>query len=234
MGNKKKIGVRVDEDVYERFVSFVEDTHGRTHGVIGSELESALLNYMNGDEGDALRRIEEDVSSINAGVADLVQRIDRIERQAEGVEADGGGGTLSNARTHTHTTDVDEDDTFDEPPGPKAPKSTKVEYLFDDFDLPADAMVTRVAAIRKKIDKTWSFGDRATEDLVERFFDKYHAKAVRIGVYGDFEYVAIGKTIDDRDAAIDDFADGHDEEISIAQENDEHVEGADVFGVVDA
>lgn len=238
MGSKKKIGVRVDEDVYERFVSFVEDTHGRTHGVIGNELERALRQYMESTEGgDPVTRIEDDVASINASVADLVQRIDRIERKAEGVEADGRGGTLSNTASHTHTPTaeperattpvVDEDDT-DDVPNAKAPKSEKAAYVFASLDV--DGIVLHPNVLRTKIDKTWSFGERATDDLVERIFERYHAKAVQKEGDGDNWQVALGKSPEDREDAIDDF--GNDEPVFVAEKDGTHVEGSGVFDVV--
>jgi len=241
MGSNKKIGVRIDEDLWKRFVSHVDDTHGRTHGVVGSELERAILNYIEGDDTDALQRIEDDVSSINASVADLVQRIDRIERQVEGAESDGGGGTLFR-RLHTHTDDPhtstveddtdDEDDdaSDDEKPHAKAPKSAKVKWYVNHV-VPELPIVAPAKAFRSWIDDAWSFGERAADDILRRVFDRYHAKAVKRNADDAWE-VVIAATESDRDDRIDDY--GSDVEMVYVKQNEHgtHVEGADVADVV--
>ena len=220
MGNKTQPGVRVDEDLYERFKQDAKERLGDRRGVVGAALERAMRNHIDGDEKAAMRRIEQDVASINAGVADLVQRIDRIEREAEGVHVDGGtGGTLSAPRSHTHTDtdqragrdDVESDDEGEDPddlskPDAKAPKAKKAEYVFEDLDV--DGIVTPPAVFDKKVSKAWGFGDRATDDIRKRVFERYHAEAVSVD--GSSWKVAVGKTEDDRDDAILDWLDGQD------------------------
>jgi len=234
MGSKKKIGVRIDEDLWERFVNHVDDTHGRTHGVVGSELERAILNYIEGDDTDALRRIEDDVSSINASVADLVRRIDRMEQQAEGVEADGGGGAVSR-RSHTHTdgphTSTVEDDTDnegdDEKPHPKAPKSAKVEW-YANQTVPELPIAAPAKAFRAWVDEAWSFGERAGDDILRRVFDRYHAKAVKRDPDDAWE-VVIAATRDKRETKIDQYGAEDGVVYVMEYESGTHVEGADVF-----
>jgi len=218
MGNKTQPGVRVDEDLYERFKQDAKERLGDRRGVVGAALERAMRNHIDGGEEAAMRRIEEDVASINAGVADLVQRIDRIEREAEGVHADGGaGGTLSTPDAHTHTDSErragrdaaegvgETEDTDDlSKPDAKAPKASKAKFVFE--DLGVDSIVTPPAVFDKKVSKAWGFGDRATDDIRERVFEQYHAEAVSVD--GSTWQVAVGKTEADRDDAIADWLDG--------------------------
>jgi hypothetical protein len=240
MGKRIQAGARIDKDVYERFKEHVQERYGDRRGAVGKEMERALENYMAaGDSDDPLRRIEDDVASTKAAVADLVMRIDEIEQAADGVEADGGGGTLSNPASHTHTaprtptaeadTDAEDGDAFDEAPHAKAPKSDKAAYVFASLDV--DGIVLHPNVLRTKIGKTWSFGDRATEDLVERIFDRYHAKAVQ-GEESSTWQVALGKTPENREAAIDDFGENK-EAVYVAEQDGTHAEGGIVIDVVD-
>lgn len=76
MTNRDPLGWRVDPQVREEFREFVADKHGKTHGKLGEELESAMREYM---DDTRLARME--------------QKLDDIQ------------GTLSeNSDTHTHDT----------------------------------------------------------------------------------------------------------------------------------
>lgn len=237
MSDKVQPGGRIDPDVWERFKKFVEQKHGRTRGVVGRELENALENHMKGSNPtEPIHRIEDDVATMKAQIA-------RIQ-DAVTVESDGGSSVIpdsaadpaptpSNDASHTHT-----DDTFDrleaghpttdDVPNAKAPKSEKAAYVFASLDV--DGIVLHPNVLRTKIDKTWSFGERATDDLVERIFERYHAKAVQKEGDGDRWQVALGKSIEDREDAIDDWE--QDEPVYVAEQDGREAEGADVFDVV--
>ena len=210
MGNDTTQPTTIDADLYRRFKKYVEDKHGQTRGVLREELESALRNHLNAENPrDPLARIENDVATIKAQLA----------------ESDGGevvpepcgppSTTNDDAHTHTDTTsraarDDDEaddaGDTADEvtKPGAKATKARKVEYVFESLANP-DAIVIPPAVIDTKVDKAWGFGDRATDDIRDRIFDRYHAEAVSKG--GATWEVALGRTEDARDTAIDEWQD---------------------------
>lgn len=232
MGSKKKIGVRVDEDLWDRFKKYVEDKHGRTRSVTASEVETALRNHLEADNPtEPITRIEHDIATIKAVLAD------------ERADADGGDATIADPPApsepdHTHTpndhtydderppqTDAHVADetskpqtstetnasTSDDVPHDKATKGTKAAYVFDQFDGSpgVDGVVIPPAAIDKKIDKIWGFGPRAADPLRRKVFDKYHATAVATDEdgWGDGDaFVALGETPEDVDDAIDAWA----------------------------
>jgi hypothetical protein len=224
MGSKTKIGVRIDEDLWEAFTAWVDDKHGRTHGTTGNELEHALREYMDSDDSGAVERIEDDIASINRNTADLVKRIDRLERQAEGVEADGGGATLSTADTHTHTSrtaDVQQD--TDKPSG-KASTAKKAAWVWNE-KVPETPIVISPNAFVKWVDDAWGFGDRARDRLLRQVFDEYHALGVKAERSSTWQ-VVVAETEAARDDKIEDqFEDA----AFVLQDDGEHVEGSDVF-----
>lgn len=113
MGRKKKIGVRVDDKLWERFKKQVQKKYGRTKGVTGSELETAIRNHVEADNAtEPISRIENDVSNLNRQLAELKDAL---------VESDGSGRpteptphepprTPSTPAAHTHTEEVVEDE----------------------------------------------------------------------------------------------------------------------------
>lgn len=205
--DKTQMGTRVDEDVYNRFKKYVENKHGRTRGVLSHEVEKALEAYISGEfPDDRLARIENDVATIKANLA----------------EADGGEVAVpeptptpstDDAHTQTHREpsastgteyEVDTDDTSK--PNEKAPKSAKVEYLFDDMTTDP-SLIIHPNALRNRIDGLWGFGERATNDLIDLTYKRFNAKPVR-EKGGETWYVALGRTDDDREDGIDEWAQG--------------------------
>jgi hypothetical protein len=173
-GEKKKIGVKVDSAVYDRFVNFVEEKHGTRRGVLGMELEKAMRNRMDSrNEDDLLREISEDVK--------------RIKDTA--VEADGGSPALE-ARTHTQEHTREDKNNEREKPPSKAPTGKKVEFLFETFVNDEGEFDRR--QIEKHITQYYDFGDRTVEKyaekVVERIADEFevyqHPKNKSIYAYG--------------------------------------------------
>ena len=81
MTEREKVGVRVDADVWRKFRDFVHETHGKTRGKLGKEVERALIEYMDNDRASRLE-----------------QEHERIEKKLDTVLA-----TLSERpTTHTH------------------------------------------------------------------------------------------------------------------------------------
>lgn len=229
MSGKIQPGGRIDRDVWKRFRDYVESKHGRTRGVLGQELEEALLNHLEAENPtEPVRRIENDVATVKAQIAEL---------QSQLADPDGGqtvpvadrGPTPSRERSHTHTADHDEraatDDGTVPKPGPKAPKSEKVDYIFE--QLPGGStVVIPPRTVDKKIDDAWGFGNRATDDIRARLFDQFHAEAVSVD--GASWQVAIGETPDARDAVIRDWHDDP-EEVKIVPED--KFDGFDDHGI---
>lgn len=224
MSDKVQPGGRIDRDVWERFTEWVEDKHGRTRGVTGKELEDALENHISGSNPtEPIHRIENDVATVKAQIARLEDAV---------VDADGGEAVTpprpsSDVNTHTHTDDsssqvadefdrlesghpstddqdaADGDDETVSKPGRKGSKSKKAAFVFDKMSGDGGIVVSP-KAIEKIIDSEWAFGDRATSDIVDRIFAKYHAEAVN---KGSAWFVAIASTPEARDAAINEWQD---------------------------
>jgi len=215
MGSKKKIGVRIDEGLWEEFKSYVERRHGRTRGVTADEVETALRNHLNADHPtDALARIENDVATIKAQLSEV-----------DGGEAVAPVSKNSKVDAHTHRP-TGTDAAADEKPHAKAPKSEKVEWYMN-HKVPELPIVAPAEAFRSWVDEAWSFGERAGDDILRRVFDRYHAKAVKRDAEGAWE-VVIAATRDERESQINQYM-PEDGVIYILQNEDgTHVEGPDV------
>lgn len=148
----------VDEALYEQFKQFVRDHHGQVRGSLRDELETAMRERMNAANGpDRLERIEADLATLKAAVVE--------------VEADGGTDTLDDD-LHTHTPTDTEDEDVDDPPHPKASRAEKAAWLAGQFPhADGDTQIAR-AALAGKVEAHYSFGDRATEALVEATADR--------------------------------------------------------------
>ena len=219
--NRTKIGPKVDERVYERFVNHVEEKHGMTRGVLGMEVENALRRYMEVPEDErVLSKVSRDLDVI---------------KDAVGAEADGGRVVADEAdpagsdAAHTHTESVctNDDIDTDEVPHKKASKADKADYIFDAVTVDVDGLVVNANVFRKKISDTWGFGDRATGDIIRQICDRYHAKAVR-KADDDMWSFAVGRTEQDRDEALGDFA--GDEDIEVLNDaSGSHAVGAKAY-----
>jgi len=71
---EKQIGVRVSEELWNRFRQDVQDRHGAIRGHLKHEVESALREYMDashgGDVNDRLTRIESELETIRGSVVE--------------------------------------------------------------------------------------------------------------------------------------------------------------------
>jgi len=190
MSEKVKIGVRVDKQKWQQFRNYVQERHGRTRGVLGSELESAMQQRMSGEyPNDQLSRIENDVATLKAIVAE--------------VEADGGESVAMLSEqdsTHTHRNGTSKEpsenvaysskDGSDTPgtkaessggesgdsvtkgkPHPKSTRGEKVEWLANQFELGDDAQLHR-RVVKKKIEDAYSFKGDTVDELAELVIDE--------------------------------------------------------------
>jgi hypothetical protein len=170
------VGATVDKQIYDRFVTYVEEKHAKKRGVLGMELERAMRRHMDRPEDeDVLTKISEDLGEI---------------KEAVGAHGDGGKATARvESRTHTQT----EQDayTYEDPggeerdaptkPGAKAATQDKVSYLLEtfvskngdgtegEFILPDD--------VDAHISENYDFGDRTVrkyrDKLIERLKKEY-------------------------------------------------------------
>lgn len=119
MTDRKKVGVRVDADVWEAFREDVKARKGQTRGVLGDELEAAIRQYLG----------EDHVSSAN----DRLQRVERIVTHLADdrglAVADGVGvGAPSDGETHTRAPSRI-DAAAEEKPAPNAATEKKIRYF---------------------------------------------------------------------------------------------------------
>lgn len=114
MGKQVQPGAKVDEETYERFRQFVRDSHGKTRGSLGDELELAMKQRMEDANGpDRLARIENDLATLKAQLADA--------------ESDGGTATPTpRAEPNTHARDT-------EKPAANQPRDEKYRYLIGEL-----------------------------------------------------------------------------------------------------
>jgi hypothetical protein len=153
MTEKVKIGVRIDEQLWEDFRTYVEETRQRSRGVLGEEVEIALEERMFGEnQSDSITRIEDDVATIKAMLA----------------ESDGGAApTVSDDDVHTHTPN--------EKPAANAPRSEKIDYLIDEYIFLEGGSMTK-SALKEKIKQEYGFEDRTLKSYCERILSKIDAK----------------------------------------------------------
>ena len=173
MGNDEIQPTRIDKDEYLAFKQWVQDTFGKTRGHLSTEIENALREYRQPDnEAESLTRIEQDIATIKAQLADA--------------EADGGVDATpaapSSGSTHTRTPDV-------QPPA-NAPRAKKVEYLIDQkYD--RDGGSIRPDTIKKDVEDMYGFDDRTSPKYIQPVIDaldaKWHPNNSEILVWGELE-----------------------------------------------
>ena len=160
MSDRKKVGVRVDGSLWERFRQDVENRKGQTRGVLGDELENAIREYLHDESTPTERRIE--------------KRIERIERAVGAAPTDGGLDTLDEPR-HTHTPSRLQ---VDSKPSANAATEKKVAYLAEcvlDKEVPNTREMTMVprARIIEVVKDEYGFrsdtAQRYVDQLVEYF-----------------------------------------------------------------
>lgn len=156
MGKKTQPGGRVDKATYERFVNYVENKYGSRKGHLGKELERAMEDRMAADNGDQLVRIENDVATIKAMLADA--------------EADGGVAPP----TRSDGQDTPAPDSG-KPPA-NATRDKKIDYLIDQFFNRFNRETGECTPddIREVVQREYAFKEQTLDDYVE-------AIAMRIG-----------------------------------------------------
>ena len=170
--NREKIGARVDEDLWERFRQFVQDHHGRTRGVLSRELENAIREYIQDENTqDRLVRIEDDVATIRAMLAD--------------VDADGGTPVpdLSDADSRTHAgpgdttsaTDAQAGIEVTKPPA-NASRAQKVDWLVDRIERTYETQEISPGDLRDVIRDEYGFQDRTVDDYYDLLVDELNAE----------------------------------------------------------
>lgn len=170
--DRTQVGAEVDADEYERFKQYVRDTHGSVRGNLGREIENALREYRTSERDGQLTRMENDVATIKAMLADG--------------QSDGGnpGPHPSDGATHARTrnthadaaADPDVPSTQSNPPSKppaNAPRSRKESYLRQTFFAESVDGMSEVAIeteLRDLIEREFGFGDRTADDYVDELY----------------------------------------------------------------
>ena len=182
MGQKKKVGARVDGDLWHAFKQFVKDRHGQVRGSLSDELEQAIQDRMDAERGpDRLQRIEEQTSHMNRQLSELADRI----------EAD--GGTSATARSAPARGGA-EPSTRD-PPAPNQPRSKKAAFVADVIRDRAPEQTFTRPAVRHVVNDTYSFNDEATDAMVDAVMRDLGAEPDPID---DEPSIAWGDTLEER------------------------------------
>lgn len=155
----------IDRAEYEAFRAFVKETHGKVRGNLKRELENALREYRQPeDTTDQLTRIENDLATLKAQVAD----------------AESDGGTVA---TTTDTTPSDPETTRPRNSGKPAanqPRHEKVAYLVgrlcDVESTKRDSGETTREAIREVIQTEYNFADGTAADYTDDILNALDAE----------------------------------------------------------
>jgi hypothetical protein len=144
----------IDADEYEQFRSFVADVHGRVRGHLATELENALREYRESYYGgDRLKRIEDDIATIKANVADA--------------EADGGAAPQAASEANsTRPRDSGK-------PAANQPRGVKLDYLIDEFT--EDSGTFHTNALRNIIDEEYGFAAETTDEYIDLIIERLDA-----------------------------------------------------------
>jgi len=171
MGHDRQQPTPIDRDEYERFREFVKDVHGSVQNNLRQEMENALREYRQDyyDQDDPLTRIESDVAEIRAMVP-------------EGKAESDGGATVETPHTRAQPVKPDEPVEFDgERPEPNQPLAERAKWLLSDFNWrPKETLPEQ--AIRTKIQKEYTLGERSTESMVKSIREQMRQYREEAGV----------------------------------------------------
>lgn len=170
MGNRRQ-PTPIDEDVYERFKNFVEDVHGSTRGHLRGEIENALEQYRKGfyDQADATARIEDDVATTKALVADLHEQI------AE-AESDGGSVTPTRPDSDDEHTRAHSTARTAEKPAANQPRDDKVAWLTETIRDDYPNQLISKSDLRDQVRDAYGFRDDTVDDYVADIRDRLGAE----------------------------------------------------------
>jgi len=147
----------ISTEEYQAFKEFVRDVHGKTRGHLGSEIENALREYRESYYGgDRLQRIENDLATIKATIADA--------------ESDGGTSTATlsepdNARPRDMSK-----------PAANQPRAKKVEYLcqlyLNRVGCNNDGGKLVQETVKRTVNDAYAFDDEIQQEYVDAVVSK--------------------------------------------------------------
>lgn len=144
----------IDEAEYEAFRQFVKDIHGSVRGNLRTELENALREYRTKDRDDRLRRIEDDIATLVATVA----------------EPGTDGGSVAPTQPVQTGKCAPAPDAPGEKPAPNQPRGRKADWMAAKLEAEKDA--TTKENLRGDIQGWYDFTDDTTDDYVDAVLDR--------------------------------------------------------------
>jgi hypothetical protein len=167
MGERIQPGGRVDRETYEQFKQFVKNQYGSVRGNLGRELEKAMSERMSAAKGpDTLTRIENDVATIKAVVADA---------EHDGGESPPTVDSSESARARS-TNDTDK-------PAPNQPRGEKIDWIIETMGLNNDSGSVHPDALRNMIESEYNFKDSTVNDYIDAIVTKLSAVQIDDDVY---------------------------------------------------
>lgn len=180
---RKHIGATVDEDLWEEFRQDVKERHGVLDGVLSSELDRALRQYLYTPEG----------ADVYDEVIDMREDIRQIRQAVGTADADGGvvgdpSPSLSEPSDTRPRADGDgprgpgvepaADLPDTKPPAnqPRGIKAAWIEACLHDTRAEGEQVFTR-SAVHHLIDREYGFGDDVTREITDLVVDRLDAVA---------------------------------------------------------
>lgn len=164
MTERKKVGVRVDADLWKRFKQNVKERKGQTRGVLGDELENAIRHYIRDDTNPTMRQMNE--------------RLARIEMAIGTSPADGGTDTFD-GEPHTHAPSRVEA-AADEKPAANAATEKKIRYLAEQVAGGGEVQQLTRSDLRDVVKDEYGFradtARRYVDELIDYFDLREHPK----------------------------------------------------------
>ena len=157
MGKETTQPTPIDKDEYKAFKNWVRDVHGKTRGHLGSEIENALREYRKNDSApDRLRRMENDIATIKANIADA--------------ESDGGAvASTPSEASDTRAREISK-------PAANQPRQKKVDYLYNRFlekeSCNSDSGTLTRGAVETIVKKQYGFDGEILDEYVNRVYNK--------------------------------------------------------------
>lgn len=177
----------ISEEEYKQFRAFVQDVHGQTRGHLRTEIENALREYRESYYGgDRLMRIEDDLATIKATLA----------------EAESDGGSTIAASSEGESAPARESK-----PKANQPRNKKVDYIIDEMGLDAEGGELHQNAIRRVVEREYNFSDDTIDEYVSTIISKLdavpHPNRKDFYVWGEVEEERYAEATETTDSELD-------------------------------
>lgn len=155
MGEETTQTTPIAKDEYDKFRAFVQDVHGTARGNLRTEIENALRQYRESYYGgDRLVRIEDDLATIKAALA----------------EAESDGGTVVATPSNAESAPAPETK-----PAANQSRQKKVGYLMNEMGLNESGGSIHENAIGEVVRSEYSFTDDVVTEYKEAIISRLDA-----------------------------------------------------------